>query len=78
VQGNPNSLLLNKAGTLLYAASDNSDFVTVVDTSNNKIVENISTIAPQGLLSNPERFTGATPNALALSPDRACGNARRT
>jgi len=69
VQGNPNSLLLNKAGTLLYAASDNSDFVTVIDTSTNGIVETISTIAPQGLLSNPERFTGATPNALALSPD---------
>jgi len=69
VQGNPNSLLLNKSGTLLYAASDNSDFVTVIETSTNRIVENISTIAPRGVLSNPERFTGATPNALALSPD---------
>jgi YVTN family beta-propeller protein len=69
VSGSPNSMVLNAAQTLLYVAQDNTDTVAAIDTRTNKVVEEIRTGAPEGLLSNPENFTGAAPNGLALSPD---------
>jgi YVTN family beta-propeller protein len=69
VPGNPNSMVLNAAETLLYVAQDNTDTVAVIDTKTNRVIEEIRTVAPEGLLANPEHFTGAAPNGLALSPD---------
>ena len=69
VNGSPNSMVLNAQQSLLYVAEDNSDTVAVIDTQTNKLVEEIPTSAPNGLLANPEYFTGAAPNGLALSPD---------
>jgi YVTN family beta-propeller protein len=69
IAGNPNKMILNRSQSRLYVAADNTDTVTVIDTSSNRVIENISTVAPAGLLENPEGYTGSGPNALALSPD---------
>jgi YVTN family beta-propeller protein len=45
--GNPNKMLLNCDRSRLYVAQDNSDLVAVIETGTNKILESISTTAPQ-------------------------------
>jgi DNA-binding beta-propeller fold protein YncE len=72
VSGSPNKLILNKAETLLFAAADFTDTVDVLDTTTDKVVETISTTAPQGWISEKTReFRGSMPNSLALSPDES-------
>jgi YVTN family beta-propeller protein len=68
LRGQPNHLLLNRDGTRLYAACDNSDAVAVVDTSTNAVLEEIPVAAPAPFLPEP-RLKGSSPNFLALSPD---------
>ncbi|MGH7914776.1 MAG: YncE family protein, partial [Candidatus Binataceae bacterium] len=69
VKGNPNSIILNAAQTRLFVAADNSDSISAIDTATNRIVENIHTTAPAGVLRGPALLPGAAPNSLALSPD---------
>jgi YVTN family beta-propeller protein len=69
VTGTPNRMLLNRAQTLLFVASDNSDTVTLIDTRANRVIETIDAAAPPGLRAGGAHFRGAAPNALALSPD---------
>jgi YVTN family beta-propeller protein len=69
VQGNPNSILLNAAQTRLFVAADNSDRVSVIDTATNRVIEDIRTTAPSGVLRGPAQLPGAAPNSLVLSPD---------
>jgi YVTN family beta-propeller protein len=69
VPGNPLKMILNKAGTTLYVATDNADAVEVIDTKTNKVVASIPTIAPPATLSMAEQYRGVDPNSLALSPD---------
>lgn len=69
VAGNPNNMLMNAAQTRLFVAADNSDRVSAIDTASNKVVEEIRTTAPLGVLSGPAQLPGAAPNSLALSPD---------
>ena len=69
VAGTPNRILLNKAQSLLFVTSDNTDTVTVIDTASNRVREVIDASAPPGLLAGKTHFRGAAPNALALSPD---------
>jgi DNA-binding beta-propeller fold protein YncE len=69
VTGNPSKMILNRAGSRLFVACDNSDAVTMIDTAANRVVENIAATAPPGLLKTNRRYTGSGPNALALSPD---------
>ena len=69
VAGNPNKMILNRAGTRLYVSQDNSDTVSVIDTAANRVLENIITTAPPWLVKNPRQYTGSGPNSLALSPD---------
>jgi YVTN family beta-propeller protein len=69
VQGNPNNIMLNAAQTLLLVAADNSDRVSVIDTATNRVVEDIRTTAPAGVLRGPEQLPGAAPNSLVLSPN---------
>ncbi|RQS36363.1 phosphoesterase [Burkholderia sp. Bp8992] len=68
VKGNPNKMVLNRAQTRLYVASDNADIVSVIDTTSNKVVSSVSTVAPTGLVTEMQ-YRGASPNGLALSPD---------
>ena len=69
VAGNPNNLLLNRAETRLYVAADNSDRISVIDTATNRVIEEIRTTAPAGVLRGPAHLPGAAPNSLTLSPD---------
>jgi len=69
VAGSPNNLLLNRARTRLYVAADNSDRVSVIDTATNRVIRQIRTTAPAGVLHGPPHLPGAAPNSLALSPD---------
>ena len=69
VEGNPNRLLLNRAGTRLYVASDNADIVSVIDTASNRVLATVRTMAPPALMAPGAYYHGAAPNSLALSPD---------
>ena len=66
VAGNPNNILLNRAETRLYVAADNSDRISVIDTATNRVIEEIRTTAPAGVLRGPAHLPGAAPNSLAL------------
>jgi DNA-binding beta-propeller fold protein YncE len=70
--GNPNSMIFDSptAPTKLYVAQDNSDYVAVINLADNRIIEQIDAIAPAGLTPAAERYTGAAPNNLAISPNR--------
>jgi YVTN family beta-propeller protein len=63
VGDNPNELLLNKKGTILFVANANDNSVSVIDTKQKKVVEVLNAAlypnAPQGSASN----------GLALSED---------
>jgi len=67
--GQPGKMIVNRAGTLLFAAADNSDSVVIVDTVKDRVVAEIKTTAPAGLFANRTGFKGSNPNSLALSPD---------
>lgn len=71
VAGNPNNILLNRAQTRLYVAADNSDRISVIETASNRVIEEIHTTAPSGILrrQNTGQLPGAAPNSLALSAD---------
>jgi YVTN family beta-propeller protein len=68
-RGQPGKLIVNREGTLLFAAADNSDSVVIVDTRKDRTVAEIRTTAPEGIFANRGGFKGSNPNALALSPD---------
>lgn len=70
IDGVPNRTLLNKDQSLLYVAADNSDRITVVDTSTNSVRQTFSAAPPQAA-AGKKRFAGAAPNGLALSSDGA-------
>ena len=67
--GQPNKMILNRNGSRLFVTQDNTDTVAEIDTSTNKIVAEIDTIAPPEVFENRARYKGAGPNSLALSQD---------
>ena len=69
VKGKPNKMILNREQSVLYAATDVTDTVTVIDTSRDRVVEEIPTTAPKTVFPNKKGFKGSNPNSLALSPD---------
>lgn len=69
IDGNPNRMVLNRAGSRLYAASDNTDTVSVIDTRANTVLSTIRTIAPAAVVAAGAYYHGVAPNSLALSPD---------
>ncbi len=63
VGDNPNDLVINKKGTLAYIACADDNSVSVVDLTQNKVVESlVATLYP-------DAPTGSTSNSVALSPD---------
>lgn len=70
VSGNPNKMILNDDQSLLYVAVDNADVITVIDTQHKTVIDNIHSVAPEGLLRLAKQYRGASPNGLALSPDQ--------
>jgi YVTN family beta-propeller protein len=69
IAGNPNKMLLNRDESRLFVTADNSDTVSVIDTTTNEILESVSTVGPRSLAANLKGYTGSAPNSLALSPD---------
>jgi DNA-binding beta-propeller fold protein YncE len=69
VRGSPNKMILNRAGTRLYVACDNSDSIAVVDTATDGLLTQFPVTAPKTVFANPRGFRGSNPNSLALSPD---------
>jgi YVTN family beta-propeller protein len=70
VSGNPNRMLLDRAGRYLFVAEDNSDSVDIIDTQSNKIVKSIEVAGSPDVLPNRLlHYRGLSPNSLALSPD---------
>ncbi|MGB7549629.1 MAG: putative Ig domain-containing protein [Terracidiphilus sp.] len=84
VKGQPNKMALNKAGTLLYVAEDESDTVDVIDLNPrnagvpgqnqpatvNTVIESIPVIAPSSVIPDSlTQYTGANTNSVTLSPD---------
>jgi YVTN family beta-propeller protein len=69
VKGNPNKMVLNRDGSRLFVACDNTDTVAVIDTRSNRVIETIDTTAPPGVFPEAQRLTGSGPNDLALADD---------
>jgi len=70
VPGQPNRMVLNQSQSRLYVAQDNSDSVGVIDTTANRVIENIPAGAPQGLLPDwKSEFKGNNTNSVTLSRD---------
>ena len=67
--GTPNRMVLNRPQSQLFVASDNTDTVTIIDTTTNRISEVIDASEPPGLFAGSTHFRGAAPDGLTLSPD---------
>jgi DNA-binding beta-propeller fold protein YncE len=67
--GQPNKMILNRDGTRLFVAQDNTDTVAIIDTQADEVLQEVGTIAPASVFPNRHNLKGAGPNALALSPD---------
>lgn len=67
VQGLPNKMALSADQSALYVASDNADLVTAIATATNTVSATVSTVGPSFVSAG--KYKGASPNALALSPD---------
>jgi YVTN family beta-propeller protein len=63
VGDNPNELLLNKKGTVLFVANANDNSVSVIDTKQKKVLEVLNAA------SYPNAPQGSASNGLALSED---------
>ncbi|MEN9458224.1 MAG: hypothetical protein RL135_802 [Bacteroidota bacterium] len=63
VGDNPNELLLNNKGTVLYVANANDNSVSVINTKEEKVVEILN------VALYPDAPNGSTTNGLALSAD---------
>ena len=61
VGDNPNELLLNKTGTILYVANANDNSVSVINTAANKVIETLNAAL------FPNSPPGSTSNGLALN-----------
>ncbi len=67
--GNPNKMTLNRDGSLLFVAADNSDSISVIDTGTNQIRETVLTTGPSQTIGSFANYHGSAPNDVALSPD---------
>lgn len=63
VGDNPNELVLNKKGTVLFVANANDNSVSVINTVEQKVVEVLN------VALYPDAPNGSTTNGLALTPD---------
>ncbi|WP_158826631.1 bifunctional YncE family protein/alkaline phosphatase family protein [Mucilaginibacter lacusdianchii] len=61
----PNDIITSADGKYIYTANGNSDDVTVINTQNLSVAENISVKINPG----KQGFIGDSPNALAITPD---------
>ena len=71
LDGNALGMTLDRAGSRLFVAEDNTDQVAVIDTASNEVVAKIDARAPEGVLPGPHNrgYTGAATFTVTLSPD---------
>jgi DNA-binding beta-propeller fold protein YncE len=69
LKGQPNKMILNSSQNLLFVASDVTDTVDVINTSSDRLVEEIPVLGTRRILEHLQDFKGSNPNSLALSPD---------
>jgi DNA-binding beta-propeller fold protein YncE len=70
VSGNPNRMVLNKAQSKLFVATNNADALLILDTEENEVLGEVNTSAPVGVLGNGRDVPkGSNPNSVGLSPD---------
>ena len=62
-------MTLNRDGSRLFVAADNSDTVSIVDTDKNRVIENVLTTAPRSMLNALHSYNGSAPNDVALAHD---------
>lgn len=70
VTGQPGKMTLNSKETTLYVAEDEADSVAIVNTITNHVTQEVSVIAPAGIL--PRALAGRTgnnTNSVTLTPD---------
>ncbi|MFN5135832.1 MAG: bifunctional YncE family protein/alkaline phosphatase family protein [Chitinophagaceae bacterium] len=76
VGDNPNELLLNKAGTILYVANANDNSVSVIDTKQKKVLEVLNAAlypnAPQGSASNGLALSNDEKTLYIANADNNC------
>ena len=72
IDGNPTRMILNHDQSELFVAVANADSLAVIDTSANRVVSEVNTSAPRGVLGNGKNFPkGSNPNSISLSPDES-------
>ncbi|MGH9446382.1 MAG: YncE family protein, partial [Terriglobia bacterium] len=69
LRGQPNKMCLNREGTRLFVAQDESDSVAVIDTASNRILEDIFVGGPPQFALFSSGETGNNTNSVALSPN---------
>lgn len=69
VAGNPGKMVLNRAGTRLFVASGNDGEVAEIDTTHNRLLNEIAVTAPAPFLPGAGIVHGTSPNSVALSAD---------
>jgi len=61
----PNAIIGSPDGQYIYIANGNSDYISVIQTSINTVVDSIFV----GLFSSDKEFIGSTPNAMAINKE---------
>jgi DNA-binding beta-propeller fold protein YncE len=70
VKGNPEKMILNHAQSKLFVTVANADALVIVDTASNRVLDQVNTSAPAGLLGKGNTIPkGSNPNSVTLSPD---------
>jgi len=71
VDGNPARMILNRAQSKLFVAVANADSLVTIDTASNRVVSEVNTSAPAGVLGHRRIPKGSNPNSICLSPDES-------
>jgi hypothetical protein len=69
LDGNALGMTLDQKQNRLYVAQDNADQIAIIDTSKNRVIDKVDARAPEGLLPNHTKYTGAATSAVTLSPN---------
>lgn len=70
LKGAPTHAALSPSRDRLYVAEDVQDYVAVIDTATNGLLQEIDARAPAGVIpSNNPRYTGTMPTSVTVSPD---------
>jgi YVTN family beta-propeller protein len=69
LRGQPVRCMLSPDQQKLYVTEGSQDTVAVISTKTLKVLEEISTVAPEFVFENRRGFKGASPNSVAVSPD---------